>query len=171
MGTWTNRDGLFIAYGTDEAANAGGGEYTTDGYTRITDHTITLTSLATTATRITGDQTRFHKNFVPMKVTIVADVAATSGGAATLDIGFNRASDGTTAVDIDGLVAALPLASMNVLGETTILLPGATNAGALLGTVASTLYNMVLVANYNTAAFTAGKIRVQIEWVRRTTTT
>lgn len=171
MGTWTNRDGLFVAFGTDEAANAAGGEYQSDSLTRTTDHTITLTALSSSAALITGDQTRFARNFVPVRVTVIADVAATSGGSAVLNVGFVRATDGSTEVDNDGLVAALPLANINVLGETNVLTAGVTYAGALVGTVASATYNMRLVAYYGTAAFTAGKVRIIIEWQRRTSTT
>lgn len=168
-GSWTNPDGLTIYYGTSERTAAKGGEYEQDGLFRITDHEINLTDI--TATSILVDRFIFPRKMVVGRVDVIADTAATSGGSAVLNIGFVKASDGTTAIDTDGLVAAIPLASLNAEGKTTSMTQGSTSAGALVGQVVSNSFTSQLVADYDTAAFTAGRLRVRIYWYRKTATT
>jgi hypothetical protein len=160
MGTWMNSDGLYIKFGTDEAAIGTAGEYRTTGPQRMAEVKLTLTSLLTT-TAILDDN-----NFIPAgarieKVEVVTETAVTSGGAATLNVGLIR-RDRTTAIDEDGLIAALAIASFNAAGETVVLTNGVTSAGALVGT---TLANSgYLAADYDTAAFTAGVSKVRVYW-------
>lgn len=167
MATWTNPDGLLVLYGTDAAKIDNGGEYRNDGVYRLTEIGFNLAPLTTTAAQVS--RVKVGKGIVVEKVEVVADVAATSGGSATLDIGL-LSTDGTTVNDDDGLVAALPLANINVVGETNTLTAGVSLAGALVGTTLSSADGyMHITASYNTAAFTAGNVKLRLYWRKRIT--
>lgn len=159
MGTWTNNDGLFIRYGTDEATATKAGVHPTGvAGMQVAEVRITLTDLGT-ASAIMANTTVIPSGVRIHKVEVVNETAATSGGSAVLNVGLVRL-DRTTAYDEDGLVAALALASFNAAGETAELYAGPAPSGALIGT---TLANPgLLVADYDTAAFTAGVILVRV---------
>jgi hypothetical protein len=162
MGTWTNNDGLYIRFGTDEAVHAKGGDFRPSGGKHITEVEITATSLGTAAA-ILDNTVTIPAGARIEKVEVVAETACTSGGAAVLNVGLID-QDRTTAIDADGLVAALALASINVVGELNTLSVGVTGAGALVGT---TLTNAgLLTADYDTAAFTAGVVVVRVHWYK-----
>lgn len=160
MGIWYNSDGLRVKLGTSEAAVTRGGEYSNDGEYREYEVVVgPLTGLATTEA-IQAYGVLIPAGFFIEQVEVVATVAATSGGSATLDVGLIRQNT-TTTYDDDGLVAALALASINVAGEKNVLTAGVTSAGALVGTA---LANTGLItASYNTAAFTAGEVVVRVK--------
>lgn len=159
MGVWTNNDGLRIKLGTSEAAVTRGGEYSTLGEFREYEVRFGLTALGTTEA-VQAYGVLVPSGFFIEQVEVVASVAATSGGSATLDIGFIR-QDASTTYDDDGLVAALALTSIDALGEKVTLTKGSTSAGALIGTA---LANTGLItASYNTAAFTAGEVTVRVK--------
>lgn len=157
---WTNSDGLIVKFGTEEGDSGKAGTYRTHGPLQITEVEITLTGLGT-ATAIQDQHTVIPSGARIEKVEVVAKTAATSGGSAVLNVGLIRL-DRTTAIDEDGLVAALALSTINASGELNTLIPGGTGAGALVGT---TLANPgVLAADYDTAAFTAGVVVVRVHW-------
>lgn len=164
MGTWTNNDGLFIKFGADEGRN-----YTSYGF--AAEHSvmadgehqveITLNPLTAlgTGSNIVSDTVTIPNGARITRVVVVTETAATSGGAAALNVGLID-QDRSTALDADGLVAALALTAIDAAGETTSLTVGATSAGALIGT---TLSNTgLIVADYDTAAYTAGKVKVRV---------
>ena len=165
--TWTNSDGLFIKFAKEEGQVVKGGTYSTLGPLKCTEVKIDLTDLAAIdTTYIMGSDHNNRGIVIPSgarieKVEVVAETAATSGGAATLDIGLVRL-DRTTAIDLDGVVAALALASINADGELNTLSVGVTSAGALVGT--TTANAGILVAEVNTAVYTAGKVAVRVYW-------
>ena len=159
MGTWLNEDGLYIKYDRNAAEMGKAHEFRNDGPYHVMEMVLDdLTELTTTAA-IIDDNATLPKNARIEKVEVVTETAVTSGGSAELDVGLIR-TDRSTSYDDDGLVAALAIASFNAAGETQLLTAGATGAGALVGT---TLANAgLLVASYNTAAFTAGKVVVRV---------
>lgn len=159
MGTWMNNDGLYIKYGTDEATAGKAGEYGTDvAGQRVIEFDLTLTGLGTAAA-IVDDNVFIPAGVRIQKVEIINSTAATSGGSAALNIGLQR-RDRSTELDYDGLVAAAALATFNAAGETSTLTAGATGAGALIGT--TTAYSGYITADYDTAAFTAGVLKVRV---------
>lgn len=166
--SWYNNDGLYIKIGAEEGVAAKGGTYRTVAPLQITEVKLDLTADATSTSAIVGSTGGQAGVFIPdgvfiEAVEVVAEVAATSGGSATLDIGLVR-RDRTTAVDIDGLVAAMALTAIDATGERSYLTKGATGAGALVG---STLTNGgYIVANRNVANFTAGKITIRVFWYK-----
>jgi hypothetical protein len=160
---WYNNDGLYIKYGTEEAQMGVAGEYNMAGPQQMIELTISaMTALGTTAA-IQEENVVVPKNARIEKVEVITTTACTSGGSATLNIGLIR-TDRSTELDYDGFVAALALASFNAAGETVALTNGSTSAGALIGTTLSN--NGYLTADYDTAAFTAGAIKVRIYFTR-----
>lgn len=167
MSTWFNEDGLFIRYGQKEVEAQKTGVFGTaaDGGTHVVEAKIDLADLTTTHA-IIDEGVYIPKHFILERVEIVTEVAATSGGSATLTIGVRRNSDRTTDVEAAGVVSALALASMDAVGETTVLRQGVTSAGTRVGAVVSADHVTKLVARANTAVFTAGRITVRL-YLRR----
>lgn len=162
MATYLNSDGLYWKTGQDEATEGKGGEYNKGGPDHIVEVEIDLTSLALTST-VLSDTVTIPIGARIEEVEVVAETVATSGGAAALNVGLYR-TDRTTAIDADGLVAALALTTIDASGEKTVLRPGSTGAGALIGT---TLTNPgLLVADYDTAAYTAGRVVIRVRWYK-----
>ena len=164
--SWLNNDGLYIKLAAEEGQK--GGTYRSVGPLQITEVKLDLTVDATSTSAIIGSALGQAGVYIPdgsyvEKVEVVAEVAATSGGSATLDVGIIR-RDRSTPVDIDGLVAALALTAIDAAGETSVLTKGATGAGALIGTTVTN--GGYLVANRNTANFTAGKVTVRVYWYK-----
>lgn len=159
MPTWTNNDGLTIYYGASESVPATGGEYESDGLWREVEVKLDLTRLTDTPGTVVS-RVQIPFGYQLGRVEVIADTAATSGGSATLDVGFKKMAAGTEN-DYNGAVAALPLANINVDGELNRLDAGVTYAGALVGKVVEADEVSLVTANYNTAAFTAGKVRVR----------
>lgn len=158
MGTWMNPDGLYKKYGTTKATATTAGEFTTTGQLREIEFKLDLTTLGT-ASAIIADTTWMPKMRLA-EVEIRVHTAATGAGA-VLNIGIIN-SDRTTAIDADGLVAALALTSLDAAGETMVIRVGSTGAGALLGTTTTT--PAYFVADYDTAAYTAGVIFVKVRF-------
>jgi len=170
--SWTNSDGLYVKMGREEGAVGKGGQYSTLGALQQVEVKMDLVTDAAVASAIVGTSSGQLGTQIPdgvriEAVEVVTETAATSGGSATLDVGLIQRNR-TTAVDIDGLVAAAALATFNAAGERLYLTTGSTGAGALIGT---TLTNGgYIVANYGTAAFTAGKVIVRVYFFTPQTT-
>jgi hypothetical protein len=158
MGTWTNADGLRIAFGADEAVTGKAGEYKTYGAERVVEVSIALTGLGTSAA-IQDQHVTVPAGAFITKVELVNLVAATSGGSAALNVGLQRL-DRSTELDYDGFIAAGALATFNAAGETVTYTEGSTGHGALIGTELA--YPGYITADYDTEAFTAGTVRVRI---------
>lgn len=160
MANWLNSDGLYVKFGQSEGTAGAVGEYIRDDNIHYVELTIAdMTTITATAGTILDYTYVIPKNARIEKVTIVNRTAATSGGSAVLNIGLIR-TDQTTELDYDGFVAAAALATFNAAGETVEYTPGSTGAGALIGTTLA--FNGLLCADYDTAAFTAGKIVVRV---------
>ncbi len=168
MGSWLNSDGLYIEYGPDEVTVVDGGELKAFGSLHEVEVEIPLASLSTSTQLILSDTITIPNGARIEKVVLAVEVAATSGGSATLDIGLVD-QDRSTELDFNGLVAALALAEMSDLGAVITFVNGADSTpagesgdGALVGT---TLTNTGLItANAGTAVFTAGRLKCRIYW-------
>lgn len=159
MGTWNNDDGLYIKFGTDEAtATIGGNTVTADDY-QMVSFDLDLTTLGATAA-IVSDNIFIPANARVDKVEIITTTAAdSSGDSGVLNIGTIR-KDRTTEIDYDGLVAAMVQGNIDAAGETQEVVIGHTYVGADVGT--TTAYAGYITADYDTAAFTAGEVKVRI---------
>ncbi len=157
MAEWINGDGLRVRFGTDEAWVTRGGELPTNGDFLNTEFVVTLSQAATGSALIPRTQgIVFPAGSFIEEVVVIPETAA-SGTNAVINIGLVR-TDTTTTYDVDAFAAALPTTSMDNVGETTVLRQGSTYAGSAIGTVLT--YPGVLVFDYDTAAFSAGVIRV-----------
>lgn len=155
---WTNNDGLYVRFGTNEATVGNAGQYSTMGPLQCVEVKFNATSLGTGST-ILSDTVTIPSGSRIEKVEVYAQTACTSGGSAALNVGLID-QDRSTTFDADGLVAALALTALDAAHELTTLIVGGSGAGALIGT---TLSNTgLLVADYDTAAYTAGVIVVRV---------
>lgn len=155
---------LYNKYGLEQVVPMAGGEIANTGDTREIDFKITLTDLAASSAIVTGtDNLVFPAGFRVEEVEVICETAVTSGGAATLNLGLVRASDRTTEIDVDGILAVAPITDWNAVGETKTYRVGVTGIGALAG-VTSGSYPGHFVADYDTAAFTAGVITVRVRF-------
>lgn len=164
MPLWINSDGLIVKLGTTEATVGRAGQYkNSDGYhkTEFALNLVDVTS-ATAGATVIDYNTKIPSGALIEKVE-VETTATVTGTNAVLNIGLAR-SDTTTEIDFDGLGTAAALTQTAMAAKGTILtyIKGTSNAGALIGT--SLTNNGILVADYDTAAFTAGRITVRIYW-------
>lgn len=157
--TWMNSDRLYLKTGTEEAVLSKAGVFRNDGPYHCLEVTIPdMTTLADT-TAILDDVTFVPKGARIEKVELITETACTSDGSATLSVGLIR-RDRSTAIDVDGLIEAAALSTFNAAGETVEFVEGSTAHGALIGTTLA--YNGYLCAEYDTAAFTAGKVVIRV---------
>lgn len=155
--TWLNSDGLYIKYGRKQDTKARAGEYEYDGDLHLIEALFNAVDLGSSST-IIDDTVTVPNGARIYEVHVIAETACTGSGA-VLNVGLID-QDRSTALDADGLVAGQILTTLDAAGETTKNVVGSTYAGALIGT---TLTNTGLIcADYDTAAFTAGKIAVKI---------
>jgi len=165
MSNWTNADGLTIYYGASEATPGNAGEYHTAGFAKPLEVQIDLATLTETETAVT--RVFFPKDVVLWKVEVLTDEVAATGAA--IDVGF-LSHEGTPVVnDPNGILAALPAASMSALGETFSATADnlGTYGGAMIGTVCSSGTPLTITASRTTAtAFTTGVIKLTLHWYR-----
>lgn len=160
---WTNSDGLRVPFHRELGTTTKAGEFATPANG---DQHVAEISISDLTTLATGAAVMDHFVIIPAgarieKVEIITTTAATSGGSAVLNVGLQRL-DGSTEIDYDGLIAAAALATFNAVGETVSVTQGGTGAGALVGTTIGATYPGKVTADYDTAAFTAGAIKVKI---------
>lgn len=158
MAVWTNNDGLRVKLGTTEAEVTRGGWLNTNG-DQVCEFVIDLANLGSASAKLEDtDDVIFPSGFMTTQVEVINETAAT-GSNATLNLGLLR-QDYSTADDADGFLAAAPRTDWDAVGETLVYRVGTTGAGAYLGVPLTNAG--VLCADYDTAAFTAGRIRVRI---------
>lgn len=161
--TKVNDDGLYVKF-HKEIGTAGRGGFVAAGDNGLhnVQIRITATDLAATSA-IMENHVVIPAGAVIEEIEVISETACTSGGSAALNIGLIR-QDRSTTYDEDGLVAALALTAINAAGEKNVIRVGSTGAGALVGT---TLANAgILVADYDTAAFTAGVLVIRVRYSR-----
>lgn len=160
---WVDNTGLYQKYGTEQTVTSTGGEYRNNGGVREIEIKIDLTTL-TEAETIINDNIWFPAGVVISEVEIYVDTAAATGTA--IDIGLVRASDRTTEIDFDGIVAAAATATLTK-GAKLVLVKGSTGVGALI-TNGTSIANVghITVSRTSATAFTAGVIRVRIRYSR-----
>jgi hypothetical protein len=157
-----NADGLYLKFGTEKGQPTDGGAYVTTGALREVEITIDDMTTLTTTHAIHSDAIRIPRGVRIQEIEVITETVATTSTSAALDVGLVR-DDRTTAIDVDGLVDALAVTSMDGAGETTLIQgPASAPAGALVGT---TLANSgYIVVGTSTGTFTAGKVVVKIRF-------
>lgn len=164
--TWTNSDGLVVGFGAHTKDNdipvvtSGGGSVKT-----MVMQIIGVDLPDTYAATDTAPQSaRIKRGSTIVDAVFVVDVAFTSGGAATLDIGTWSIGKATEVVDVaNGIDAAVALTAIDAVGKTVqcdgTLVNGTIPVGATCDS------DVVIAPSYNTAAFTAGKGTLTIQYI------
>lgn len=152
--TWVNEDGLLVKFGPTEAAVAKAGEVQPYGNTHLVEFDVLYSDLAAFGTeKILADTVTIPEGALLEKAEFYVETAF-AGATATLSFGLID-QDRTTAIDADGIDAAIAVGSLT---------DGATIAcdGDLIGDV---LANAGLVtATVGTANFTAGRGKLRLFW-------
>lgn len=161
--TWTNSDGLVVGFGTHSEDNnvpavRGGTRKTLEVEYDLADLSDTFS-----ATDRSPQEVIIPRGSVIVRATLQTLVAATSGGAGTLDIGTWGTGD--VVDDADGLVADVTIAEMTSIGEVHILDGALIGASGQTAVGATSTSDVVLAPSYETAAFTAGRVRVSVEYI------
>lgn len=159
---WFDNTGLYQKYGTEQTVPLKGGEYSTLGANRTIDLKIDLTTLTESET-ILSDNIFWPKTMRIESVEVVTVTAAATGAA--IDLGLIRL-DRSTEIDYDGILAAFATASMNAVGEKTVLTQGSSTAGALVGAAGTSYPGYITCSRTTGTAFTAGVIQVRINLYR-----
>lgn len=162
---WTDGDGLIRKFGVTKTTANTAGEFRTYGQMREVQVKITAADL-TQSEVIQSYQTFMPAGARIAEVEVLTHTACATGTA--IDIGLVR-TDGTTEIDFDGIVAAIPTSQINSAGERTIFtaittVPATqTGTGALIGT---TLANVgyITASMTDATSFTAGIIYVTIRY-------
>lgn len=152
--SYTNADGMYVLTHGDKGQVINSGGHVGNTRNVLAVEFPDLSTLTDSTWSPTPIEAALPSGAVILKATVVVMDAATSGGSATLDIGLFQ-EDGT-AIDDDGIDAAIAVASLtaNAVVDAN---------GAVVGTrLAEKAY---VGATYDTAAFTAGRVKVLIEYV------
>jgi len=164
---YLDNSGLYVKIGPEVAVPEAAGEYNNLGPLRMVEFVIPdLTVLTTSDAVLKGADNFFFPTGVRIeKVTIVTDVAGTSGGSATLILGLMQ-TDRSTMIDATGVVNAVAVATLTI-GSEQVYVKGTSGAGTRVGTgVAATTLPAYITAKAGTAVFTAGAVRVRVEYYR-----
>jgi hypothetical protein len=158
--SYTNSDGLFIlTNGAQGAPNDEG--VTARGVRQVITKKLVLSALGSTfgASNIDPLEAMIPAGAIIVNADLVITDAATSGGSATLTIGTYNAAG--TAVDADGIDAAIALAAIDADGDV-VQCDGAQVSGVV--TVGSA--PVYIGAIYGTAAFTGGEATLIVEYIK-----
>ena len=164
--TWTNNDGLVVGFGTHSVDNDVAAVTANPDGSKTMKMEITLADLVDTfaATTVKPQQARIRRGSIIKSAHIQTLVAATSGGAATLDIGTWALADTQVVDDADGLVADVSIAEMTTIGEVHILDGALINASGVTAVGAVGDADCVIAPSYETAVFTAGKVELVVTY-------
>ncbi len=174
---WDNPDGLLVGFGTHSA------DFNVPAVTTSSDSVVTVTSsynlvdledtdLITIASANLGTEHVFPRgSWIMSDSFLYVDIGATSGGAATLDVGFYDATDGTTADDANGLDGDMALSEIDTAGflyffdgPLTIANEVATEETKQpLGDTSNS--DVVLRLGFEAAVYTAGRVTVVLRYM------
>lgn len=162
MPIWQNSDGLTVKLGVVEGQAGVAGQYQSNqAGVHVTAFAINLATLGTSPSILDYNAT-LPKGALIEKVEVETTTAVT-GTSAALNIGLIR-TDTTTTYDVDaiGKAAALTQTAMAAVGTILTYVKGTSNAGDFVGTVLAN--NGLFIADYDTAAFTDGRVTVRVYW-------
>lgn len=162
---WTNKDGLFLQFGTDKAIAETAGDYVSLTGNRTTEVLIDLTKLTSTAA-IQSNTTIFPSgtNFYIESVEAVAETAAATG--TSFSVGLIQMDRATIPSNYStAFINAEVTASMTPAGKKVTYVNGTANAGGLIGSSpSSTTGPYYITALSAGSTFTTGLIRVRINY-------
>ena len=168
---WLNSDGLVVGFGTrtsdkEQSSKLPGAGSVHEVVLEIDDATELGTD-ATAGTGIYAPQYVAQAVKIPANATIksarvIAKTGATSAGAADLLVGtytVNATTKAVSAVDPDGLVAAADAALADLANDGDAIDGG----GAVIDNTVGTT-DVVVLATYVTAAYTAGAFKIVVSY-------
>lgn len=155
--SYVNNDGLLVLTGSDKGAVRAQGK-TTEGLKRFFVLEIEdMTQVPATAADPQQNDAYIPAGSFITAAYIIVDTACTSGGSATLNVGLQE-RDGT-AIDADGIDATVAVSALGA-NEAVVC------DGALVGGTATVgADNAYISFDYDTAAFTAGAIKIVVEYI------
>ena len=162
MGFWFDNDGLYRQYGVTKAVPEVGGDFHREGEYRILEYFLDLTTLTPFTTVVIPSNTTFIPSGVFVESVDVIVETAAAGATATLNVGL-IANDRVTVSSATGFINAMTVATM-VQGANLHLVVGSAFVGGYVGALAGTPNTGYLIATANTANFTAGKLRIRINY-------
>lgn len=163
--TWTNSDGLVVGFGTHSSDNTVSA-VTEDSAVKTLVVQITGTELVDTfaATNIKPQDATIKRGSVIRAATLLVTEAFTSGGAATLDIGTWSKGKATEVVDVAaGILSGAAITTIDAIGEVSRC--GGTLVASTISCGATSDSDVVIAPSWGTAAFTAGKATLTIEYI------
>jgi hypothetical protein len=167
MGTWVNKDGLVVRLGTTEAEVTRAGWFSDDTVNSMFEVVIDLANVGSSDALLEDTQDIvIPSGFLPYEVRILTETAAT-GSSATLNVGLWQQSDRSTVLSSTALLAAAPRTDWATVDTSFTYKVGTTGVGNKVGAplasvTADAHSGYILSASYSTAAFSAGRIRVQV---------
>lgn len=159
---WTNKDGLFLQFGTDKATAETWGDYLSYGDNRVCEGLVDLTKLTSTA-QILSNTTIFPSgtNWYIEQVQAVAETAAASG--TSFSIGLIQMDRATIPANYStAFINAEVNASMTPAGKKVTYVNGTSNAGGLIGSSPAAATGPYYITGLSSGTFTTGLIRVRI---------
>lgn len=168
---WNNSDGLKVGFGTRTDDDQSPGIHAGNFAERVVTAQIDLADLPDTfaAANRSGFEAVIPRGSIITAAYVNVVSVATSGGAATLDIGLWGTNDSVD--DADGIVADITVAEMDTAGEVHICdgalvaAPGNTAAAGVATVGATANSDVIVAASYETAAFTGGTIILTVKYL------
>lgn len=155
--------GVSVQYGTRTTnGKYGAGSAAEKGIVKEAIWDFTYNDLPGSQANASKLQFQIPANSTIVSAKLYVDTAFTSTSTTTdLLIGLNRATDGSTAIDADGLIAAAE-ATQTAIGTAGNVVTG---AGALIGKLSDATYAGVLVVAPSTADLLTGAGRIVVEYI------
>jgi hypothetical protein len=153
---------VLASYGVRTTNGKFGAEQNTDDIIKRVLWDFSYNDLPDGASDALGLDHIIPANSTIVSATLFIDTAFTSTSTTTdLTVGLNRATDGTTAIDADGLITAAN-ATQTTIGTAGNVVTG---TGALVGALSDATYDGVLVVAPNVDDLTAGAGRIIVEYI------
>ncbi len=165
--TWTNPYGLVVGFGTHTPDNEIAGVHQS-GSVRTLSMLVDLVNLEDTDS-ITAASFDARAAIIPRgshieSATIQVTALATSGGAATLDIGlYDSDFSSVTVDDANGIDIDIAVTAIDALGDIVIC-DGALVNG-VVSTGATSNSDTMVILGFEAAAFTAGQVLLTLQYI------
>ena len=157
---------VISSYGVRTTNGKFGAEQNTDDVIKRVLWDFTYSDLPDGASDALGLDHVIPANSTIVSAKLIIDTAFASTSTTTdMLIGLVRATDGTTEIDLDGLITAAQ-ATQTTIGVVGAVIDGASGTpGALVGKLSDATYDGVLTVTTSAADLTAGAGRIIVEYI------
>jgi hypothetical protein len=164
MGNWLNKDGLYIKFGPEQAVpnKTGGYADPADGTQSVLELDIDLTAVGSSPAIVSD--VHWLPAYARIEKVEVTVLEVADGANATLNMGLQK-KDRATEIDYNGILADVPETDLDAAEGTVYSWTTSTSGGAgnLVGATAGVGPDPgYITVDYDTAAFTAGRIKVKL---------